>query len=192
LTDHDLEVISATAAKGNEKLSEDKKKLVRTTEKVGSANAFKPQALPVQHTKEMERECGGCHKTFLPSRLSRCQFPPPVNLVSKLFADADDYPRTGQALHARSSCTVAQSVSVPTGLSTKASANWSRRTRKLDLSPLAPLPVNSSVVLPLSRNLAMDWKIAVVPILVFLVIFANWQVESYDVGSKFRRRIKIR
>ncbi|GAA5874443.1 hypothetical protein JCM16303_005856 [Sporobolomyces ruberrimus] len=72
LTDHDLEVISATAAKGNEKLSEDKKKLVRTTEKVGSANAFKPQALPVQHTKEMERECGGCHKTFLPSKLSRC------------------------------------------------------------------------------------------------------------------------
>ncbi|GAA6023571.1 hypothetical protein JCM11491_005348 [Sporobolomyces phaffii] len=69
LNEHDLEVITATAARGNKQISDDKKRLVISKHGSGS---YQPTQLPKEVSEEFKRECGGCHKVFPGSKLARC------------------------------------------------------------------------------------------------------------------------
>lgn len=71
LDEHDVEVITATVARMDQKINADKKALVIS--KHGSGG-YKPTNLPLEHSKEIKRECGGCHKLAEAKDLSRCEF----------------------------------------------------------------------------------------------------------------------
>ncbi|GAA5969088.1 hypothetical protein JCM3765_003434 [Sporobolomyces pararoseus] len=69
LNEHDVEVIEATVARGNQKIEEGKKALVLS--KYGSGG-YQPRKLPLEMSEEIKRECGGCHEAKEGSKLMRC------------------------------------------------------------------------------------------------------------------------